>query len=137
MYLEASPLTRALCDGGFVSLSIHNCSCFFRDNAWSIQPRSGSDHPRVCLPGSDGGPVFFCGPTDESKEQAEAQEAQSEEAHVPAAAAVDSREKPRGLRVPRTQAPLLLQGLVLNKQPWGLNRVCRSDCADDCVHTQT
>lgn len=127
LYLEASLVIRALCDDGYLSLSIHNCSCFFRYNAWSIQPRSGSDHPRVCLLGSDGGPVFFCGPTDESKEQAEAQEAQSEEAHVPAAAAVDSREKPHSLRVPRTQAPVLLQGLVLNKQPWGLNRVCKSD----------
>ncbi len=39
-----------------------------RDNARSLQPRSGADHPRVRLPGSDGGPVLFRGPAHKGKE---------------------------------------------------------------------
>lgn len=69
----------------------------FRNNAWPLQPRSGPDHPRVCLPGSDGRPVLFCGPADKVQEQTQAQETPHQTAHVPPAAAADEWEEPHSL----------------------------------------
>lgn len=70
----------------------------FRNNAWPLQPRSGPDHPRVCLPGSDGRPLLFCGPADKVEEQTQAQETPHQTAHVPpAAAAADEWEEPHSL----------------------------------------
>ena len=76
-----------------------------RDNARSLQPRSGPDHPRVRLPGSDGGPVLFRGSAHKGQEQTQAQETSYQTAHVPpaaaavaaAAAADDHWEEPYGL----------------------------------------
>lgn len=75
------------------------CPSPLRDNARSLQPRSGPDHPRVCLPGSDGGPVLFRGPAHKGQEQTQAQETPNQTAHVPpaAAAADDDWEKPHSL----------------------------------------
>lgn len=89
---------------------------FLRYHAWPLQPGGGSDHPRLCLPGSNGGPVFFCGPTHQGEEQAQAQETPSEEAHVPAAAAVHRGEEPHRLRGPAL-APALLTGLGKRAAP--------------------
>ena len=70
----------------------------FRDNAWSLQPRSGPDHPCVCLPRSHGRPVFFCGPAHKGEEQTQAQKTQSETAVIPPAAADnDDWKKPHSL----------------------------------------
>lgn len=71
-----------------------------RDNARSLQPRGGPDHPRVRLPGSDGGPVLFRGPAHEGQEQTQAQETPHQTAHVPpaaAATAADDWENPHSL----------------------------------------
>lgn len=70
---------------------------FCRDNAWSLQPRSGPDHPCVCLPGSDGCSVLFRGPAHQGQEQTQAQETPHQTSHVPPAAADDRWEKPHSL----------------------------------------
>lgn len=67
-----------------------------RDNAGSLQPGSGSDHPRVCLPGSYGCPVLLCGSAHQGQEQTQAQEAPHQTAHIPAAAD-EHRENPHGV----------------------------------------
>lgn len=68
-----------------------------RDNAWPLQPRSGPDHPCLCLPGSDGRPVLLCGPAHQGQEQTQAQETAHQTAHIPPTAADDDGEKPHRL----------------------------------------
>lgn len=100
----------------------------FRDNARSLQPRSGPDHPRVCLPGSDGGSVLFRGPAHEVQEQTEAQETAHQTAHIPAAAAAaDEWEEPHGLTALLSCGPIagftsrtgtLLKGQLVLTEVW-------------------
>lgn len=68
-----------------------------RDNAWPLQPRSGPDHPCLCLPGSDGRPVLLRGPAHQGQEQTQAQETAHQTAHIPPTAADDDGEKPHCL----------------------------------------
>lgn len=58
----------------------------FRNNAGPLQPGRGSDHPCLCLPGSHGGLVLLCGAAHQGQEQAKAEEAARQTAHVPPAA---------------------------------------------------
>lgn len=82
------------------------CPSPIRDNAWSLQPRSGPDHPCLCLPGSDGGPVLFCGAAYKGQEQTQAQETSHQTTYISPAAADDDWEKPHCLT--GTAALLLL-----------------------------
>lgn len=71
-----------------------------RNNARSLQPGRRSDHPCVCLPGSHGGLVLFCGAANQGQEQTKAEETARQAAHVPPAAADDDDydgEKPHRL----------------------------------------
>lgn len=88
------------------------CSC--RDHAWPLQPGGGPDHPRVCLPGSHGGPGLLCGTNQQGQKQAEAQEAQGEA--PPAHAAGSPTKDPFGVTAaqPTVRAKESLRG-----RPWG------------------
>lgn len=112
-------------------------SHIFRDNAWSLQPGSGPDHPRLCVPGSNGCVVVFRGPAHQGQEQTQAQEASHQAAHIPpaAAAAADDWEKPHSLTLgcwERSSDLLTAERTTfVEKQRWRLRITrCLMNCWD-------
>lgn len=87
-------LSRGCCSSGIWKCFLWHLTVH-RNNAWSLQSRSGPDHPGVCFLGGDGRPVLFRGPAHKGQEQTQAQETPHQTPHI--LAADNKWEKPHGL----------------------------------------